>query len=143
MTPAQQVDKQLQSDFDKFYNSAYAGKVEVPKDILAKFKTAIMSLPVQSHKINSNKIKAIAEKKVAQLSCGDINDVIKVIVNTPPEKMYADFDKAVDGMIKFEKFILCYNEFIDEFQKKLEMKRATLMSLSGANVSKSSMRILN
>lgn len=144
MTNQQVVDKQIEAEYDKFYNSVYAGKVDVPSDILEKFKKGIMSIPPFAHKINFLKIKNVASKSPNQLTNGDLNEVVKIILSTVPSIFYASFNEATKGNIEFEKFVLCYNDFIDDFTKSLQMKKATLMELSGVSVmDKKRMSIVN
>lgn len=131
MTTSEQIEKQLNDEFVKFSNGNYAGKVEVPKDIIEMFKKGIMVIPPFGHKINFNKVKVIASKKLGELSYSDLNDVIKVVLNTSLEVRYGnDFDEAVKQSIKFDKFVLCFNEVINDFQGKLKMKKTNLLNLS-------------
>ncbi len=131
MTTEQQIEKQLNDEFVKFSNGNYSGKVEVPKDIIEMFKKGVMVIPPFAHKINFTKVKTIASKKVDELSYADLNDVIRVVLNTSLELRYGnDFDEAVKQSIKFDKFVLCFNEVINDFQGKLKMKKTNLLNLS-------------
>lgn len=143
MTQQQIVDKQIEEDYDKFYNSAYKGKVEVPKDILDKFKKGVMAMPPFAHKINFLKIKSVATKQIVELTNGDLNEIIKIILSTCPKELYADFKSAVDGNIDFEKFVLCFNDHVESFTKKLQMRKATLMDLSGVSVLNKKLTMVN
>lgn len=143
MTSVPQVDKQLQEEFDKFSNALYSGKISVPTNLIELFKIGIMKMPPFGHKINFNKVKVLGSKKIKELSNGDINDLIKVVVNTKLEELFLDFPEAVDSMIKLEKFILSYNQHIDEFQIQLQQKKTLLLSLSGSSVRNNGLKIIN
>jgi hypothetical protein len=143
MTQNEQINKQLNEEYDKFLYSKYEGSVKPPKDIIELFKTAILAMPPFAHKINFHKVKAIATTKYEDLTNGNLSDIIKVVLNTSLEKLYKTNDliglknedsflSIVDKCIAMDKFVLCYNNHVDDFRKKLEMKKATLESLSGA-----------
>ena len=130
MTTEQQIEKQLNDELVKFQNGIYSGKVEVPKNIIELFKKGVMSMPAFSHRINFNKVKVIASKKPSELTYADLNDVVKVVLNTVLAVNYDNFDTAVKENIKIEKFVLCFNENVDDFKEKLKMKKTTLKSLA-------------
>lgn len=127
------VEQQVNDDLEKFKHETYNGKVEIPTGIKDLFKSAILSLAPQTHGITSSKLKALYSRKQKEFTNGELSDVIKLIVNTPFGKLYEgeDLVKALDKHIKFEKFLLCYNNHIDEFKNKLNQKKITLQSLAG------------
>lgn len=124
------VEQQLQQDFDNFYNSIYDGKIETPSNILDLFKKGVMSLAPQFHKINSNKLHVISKTNYKQLTIGDLKDVITIILNTPFDKLYNDFNEAMESHLKVQKFVLSYNNHVEEFNKKLQLRKATLLDLT-------------
>lgn len=148
MTPSEQITKQLNEEYDVFLNTKYEGQFAVPSFIIELFKKAIMAMPPFAHKINFNKVKAIVGMKPEELTNGLLQDVIKVVLNTSLEKLYGnsivinndDFLRIVDRQIHLEKFVLSYNNHVADFKKKLEMKKATLESLSG--IRKNGMRVI-
>ena len=154
MTTAEQITKQLNEEYDSFLNLPYAGKIPPPSFIIDLFKKAIMAMPPYAHKINFRKVKVIAGMKVEELTNGLLQDVIKVVLNTSLDKLYGcvsmkkgkDLEDAMEGrkslltnnfcdviekQIEIEKFVLAYNNHVDGFKKKLEMKKVNLESLSG------------
>ena len=144
MTTEQKIEQQLQEDFDKFYNKTYDEKIEIPQNIMELFKKGVMSLALYFHKINAYKLKAIASKNYKELTYGDLKDMITVILNTPLEKLYDRFEDAVNSQIQFQKFVLCYNNAVDDFNSKLKMKKANLTSISsGIPNNSNGMRIIN
>jgi len=142
MTAEQQITAQLNEDYDKFQNGIYDGKVEVPENTIELFKTGILALPPSAHKINFIKVNVISNMVEKELTNALISDVIKVILNTPLEKLFVgNYNKIIDRYTKFEKFVIAYNQHVDEFRKKLEMRKATLNSLSNQN--RSPLHIIN
>ena len=134
MTQQEQISKQLNDDFNVFFNAKYDGKIEVPSYLIDLFKKAIMALPPSAHKINFHKVKVIAGMKTEELTNGLLQDIIKVVLNTPLDKLFIgnDFFNSINDYINIEKFVLAFNNHVDEFRKKLEMKKVRLESLSGA-----------
>lgn len=139
MTQNEQINKQLNEEWDRFLNEVYDSKFPVPSSIIDLFKKSIMSMPPFAHKIRFNKVRAISVMKPEELTNGLLQDIIKVILNTSLQKLYnndgiheEDFFRIIENQIQLEKFVLCYNNHVDDFRKKLEMKKATLESLSGA-----------
>lgn len=144
MTTDQQITAELNNSFDKFQNDIYDGKVEVPENIIEYFKTGIMALPPYAHKINFHKVKVISNMKVGELTNQLISDMIKVILNTPLDKSFdGDYNKIIDKYIEFEKFVLCFNAHVDDFRKKLEMRKITLSSLSPTTPNRNRLNIVN
>lgn len=126
------VQEQINNELFNFQHEVYKGKVKVPHDILETFLKCVFALPPQVHGLSARKIKAIYQKNVSQLTNGELQDIIKVVFNTPLEKIFIPTSKlpAIDEQIKFEDFVREYHALVDEFQKKLQMKKATLQSLS-------------
>ncbi len=127
-----EINEQLNKEYDTFLYNTYKGKIEVPKDILTLFKNAILSMPPFAHKILFTKIKAIYTTKVEKLTNGDINDIVKVILNTPLEKLYLSytFEEMIAKQAKIDAFVISYNSHVEEFKKALEQKKKTLQSLT-------------
>jgi len=131
MTTQEQIQQQLNDEYAIFINKKYDGNGKPPENLIEIFKKAIKAMPPFSHKLNFNKVKIIANSNVKDLDNGMMNDIIKTILNAPLEKLYeGDFNEIVDKQIKVEHFTISYNQHIDEFQKRLSMKKATLESLS-------------
>lgn len=143
------IEQQINSELEKFKNEVYNGKVEIPSNILDLFRRGILALAPQSHGILASKLKALYTRKISEITNGELSDIIKIIVNTPFGKMYknklyaedrkymtlpssvqSNFESVLDSHIKFERFILAYNQHINDFQEKLKAKKATLQALS-------------
>ena len=145
MAPAQQVEKEIENEIQRFYDKGYDGKQNVPANIIELFKRAVMVVPPNFHKVYFSKIKLIASKAPNELSNGEISEVVKLILTATPQSLYDDFEEAMSVHCKIEKFIRNYNEHVNAFQSGLQAKRTKLMSLSGASggMNGNSRRIIN
>lgn len=139
-----EIDAQIMGEYQKFENAIHKGVLDVPHNIVTLFINGCMALAHNSHKIHATRIKVIANTPYDELTNGDIQEVIKIIINTPPEKLYpiSNFLEAIDSEVRFQKFIISYNNAITEFQKNLEQKKKMLASLSQGVPSGNSMKIV-
>lgn len=138
------IEHQINDELEKFKNEIYNGKVSIPADILVLFGKGVLFLAPQTHGILASKLKALYTRQVSEITNGELSDIIKIIVNTPLGKLYDSdgLEILLDKQSKLEKFILCYNNHINDFQEKLKMRRATLQSLSKGVNGINGMRIL-
>lgn len=141
MKNQREIDKIINDEYQKFYNSSYGGKVGIPENVIELVQKCFFTLPPHFHKLNASKIKVISEKLVSELTNMDINDIIILLVNTPLCNQYENFYEAVNEQIKMEKFILCFNNYISDFKGNIEMKRTNLMAL--ANPLSNGLKIVN
>lgn len=137
---AEEINETLNKDYEDFLNDIY--KDRVPGNIIEMFEKSIMALPPFAHKINFYKVKAIISKNPDELSNSDINDVIKAVLNVPLERLYDSLYDAIPEHIKFEKFVRDYNDHIENFKKKLNMKKTNLTNLSSGVLNKNGMKII-
>ena len=140
MSNDQVINKQLNNDYEKFYESKYDGKLSIPKGIIDMFKRAIISMPPFAHKINFYKVSSISNKDTKDLTFGDLHEIVKVTLNTPLQTLYPEiteseekYKSVIKEHIIFEKFVMEYNLIIEDFKQKLSMKKKTLEDLSGKN----------
>lgn len=134
------IDKQLIEEHEKFLNSAY--NKSVPENLLEIFEKALMVVPPQAHGINFSKIKSIINKEISELSISDINDIVKVVFNTPLQVLYDSLYDAIPEQIKMEKFVIKFNLHLKEFMDNLQQKRTRLASLSDGVLKTNGMRII-
>lgn len=135
-----EIDKQINREWADFLDLPY--NKNVPDNLIEKFEKALMIVPPQAHQINFNKVKAIINKQPEELSNTDINDVIKLIYNTPLQALYDDLYEAIPEQIKLERFVLKFNQNLAEQQEKLNQKKITLASLTNGVIPSNGMRII-
>ena len=141
MTAQRQVQQQIDQEYNKFVNSNYKGEVAIPKNIIPIFIKAVLAMPPYAHRILFQKIKSIKAKSNDDLLISDLNDIVKVLLNTAPDKLYEGSDDTIiNDCIQIDNFVRAFNEAVDDFKNKLEIKKANLTSLSGSN---NAMRILS
>lgn len=140
----QEINNQLNDEYDKFLYEKYSGKVSVPLNILELFKTAIVYIPSFAHKITYTKVKAISTTQVGKLTNTDLNDIVKVVLNTPMRELYPDlsFEKITEKGIEMDKFVVSYNASVEDFKQKLNQKKEVLKNLSSGILGNNGMRII-
>ena len=133
-----EIDYQLREEMNKFYNSVFDVKLNF--DLIAHFKKCVMLLAPQQHKISIHGIKAISETPQSKLTIAMLEEVNKIILNVPLEKLYPSFAKAIKTQIEIERYIVAFNKHISDFRAKLQMKQATMRSI--ANPGTNNLRII-
>ena len=133
-----EINYQLEEEMNKFYNSVFDVKLNF--DLIAHFKKCVMLLAPQQHKISIHGIKAISETPQSKLTIAMLEEVNKIILNVPLEKLYPSFAKALKTQIEIERYVVSFNKHISDFQAKLRMKQATLKAI--ANPSTNNLRII-
>lgn len=126
------VNAQINEEMNKFYNKIYLTKSDIGLKEL--FKKAIMRMAMQQHKIPMTAIRDIVNTPEKKLTVFMVECICKVVLNVPLERLYKNFEDAVAQQIKFEKFVSEFNKYCEDFSKELQIKRATLHSLSGNNL---------
>ena len=133
-----EINYQLEEEMNKFYNSVFDVKLNF--DLIAHFKKCVMLLAPQQHKISIHGIKAISETEQSKLTIAMLEEVNKIILNVPLEKLYPSFAKAIKTQIEIERYIVAFNKHISDFRAKLQMKQATMRSI--ANPGTNNLRII-
>ena len=133
-----EINYQLEEEMNKFYNSVFDVKLNF--DLIAHFKKCVMLLAPQQHGISIHAIKAISETPQSKLTIAMLDEVNKIILNIPLEKLYPSFDKAVKSQIEIERYLISFNKHVHDFQTSLQMRQATFRSL--ANTSTNNLRII-
>lgn len=125
-----EIQQTIDKEYDDFLYSRYDGKLEVPKDFIVLFKKGVMAMPPFAHKISPHKIKAIVTTPIKELTFDQLSAIIKILLSTSPDKFYSEFDVAIQGWIKMEKFVLEFNGIVDGFTNSLKKRKENLMNLT-------------
>src|SRR5690606_16010001 len=107
MNTKDQITKQLNDEYEAFFHTRYEGKVAPPKNILELFERAIRLMPPYAHKMNFYRVRSIAKTKYEDLTNSDLQDIVKVTLNTPLEQIHegvTPFMDLIEKHIEFEKF---------------------------------------
>lgn len=126
-----QVDKIVHKDYADFQTSVFVGVV--PKGIVQLFINAIMTIAPQAHHTLISMIEGISNKTEETLTIEELSVVVKVLLNTPFDKLYADLWEAIERHKEIENFVATYNAVVDAKTKELTRKRESLLNLSGVN----------
>ena len=146
MNTNEQIEKTLNDDHNKYYEGVYAGKAPIPEDLIKLYKRGIRSRAPFAHKANFHRVKSIFNSKIEELRVRDLHEMIKVIMNTPIEKLYDNtqddqqLNEAINDYLKVEKFIIEFNQMNEVFRNALELKRVKLQELAGTRTN--GMRII-
>jgi len=128
----QDIEKQIQDDYKKFQTATF--EEALPKDIIEKFKLAIMAIAPNSHQLHPKTIRDIVGKKEKDLTNIEVGFIIKVIIETPLEKIFgADFNKSINELEKILDLNVACNVADAKKKEELYQRKATLLSLAGAN----------
>jgi len=136
-----EIEQQLREDHEKFLNEPY--RKNIPDGLLERFEKALMVVPPQAHGINFSKVKSIISKEDSELTISDLNDIIKLVFNTPPQVFYDSLFDAIPEQIKLEKFVITFQFHIKDFTDKLNQKRTRLASLSSGLLNGNGMRSIS
>lgn len=127
------IQQQLDEKHGKFLKQAYDAKV--PDGLIQSFINAIMTIPPQGHKVMLEVIEGVTSKTEEELTFEEVGIVIKVLLNTSWDKLYADLHEAIEKHRDIENFIIVYNEKIAKHENALRAERETLMKLAGVGLS--------
>lgn len=128
----QQIEQQIQDEYKKFQTAKF--EETLPKGIIEKFKKAIKSVAPNSHQLHPKTIRDIVGKKEKDLTNLEVGFIIKAIIDTPLEKIFGDdFGKSIDELEKILDLNVACNVADAKKKEELYQRKATLLSLAGAN----------
>jgi hypothetical protein len=125
------IQKELNKDLLNFYNQPYEG--ELPKNVIELFRMAMFHVAPMKHQVHTIKIRDIFAKKVNELLFGEVGIVLKAIIETAPVKMYVSMEDFLKSQEVLEKLYIQYNSTVEDFSKRQERKRRSLIELGGAS----------
>lgn len=126
-----EIQKELNKDLLNFYNKPYEG--ELPKNVIELFRMAMFHVAPMTHQVHTIKIRNIFAKKANELLFGEVGIVLKAIIETAPVKMYVSMDDFLKSQEVLEKLYIQYNSTVEDFSKRQERKRRSLIELGGAS----------
>jgi len=127
----QQVNQQLNDELLSFYNTLYTRPV--PKGFVQLFKDAVFHSAPISHQIFIVKVRAIISRKESELLTGEIGMMTNAINGVSMNRLYENFELALDTHEQIEQLTRDYNSDVMAFKQSLEKKRNTLMQLISPN----------
>jgi hypothetical protein len=130
MMTKEDVDKQIQGDYERFYNETYQG--ELPVNFKELFEKAIIASASSQHQIKPEKLISIAEQPANTLTMVQVGIMVNVMVNIPMVRMVGDnFEDAVNLHTWLFNIKSSYNKLVDEFIKVMAKKTNRLYKLAG------------
>jgi len=130
MTQEQQIDQQIQKEFDSFNNAKYDSD-PLPKDFIERFKKAVFKLPVKAHQLSCDTISKIVAKKVKDLTNLDVPVIINAVQLLPMCDLYDSLEEALVKTKEIEEIKIGYNIMVQKLNHAMSEKRQTLLNLSG------------
>ncbi len=134
-----QIDQLVQDDFEKFYNSFYDG-VPFPENFQERFRKALMVLPPNAHGIPTGLMQQLATVNPSDITWGQTDTILKVIIAIPFEKLYDNLEDALNQNGPLEAFRQHFLNKLKEVEEGLKRKRDALSNLAGTQ--KAPMKII-
>lgn len=125
-----EIEKRINDDFAKFYNSTYNGGA-LPENAIELFKKALMFMPPNAHKIHTAQLLKIISNPVSALTWLEVGLVTNVIVAVRLKDLYENLDDALTQNGALEVLRTTYNQRVAELEEELARKRHTLENLAG------------
>ena len=135
-----EIDHEIQKEYDAFNQGLYTTE-KLPNDIMERFKKAVFKLPPAAHKLNTEVIKAIVNKKVKELTNFDVPTILNTISQCPLSDLYKDLDEALLKNKEIDNLKISYNILVMQINKSMTEKRERMMKLSGAGGSKNKLAL--
>lgn len=129
MTNEQDINNQIQKEYDLFNTSSYSGSATLPKDLIERFKVCVFKLPPASHRLATDTIKKIIGKKLKDLTNYDVPTILNTIPLLPFSELYPDLEAALKGNKEIEELKLDFNLLVKQVNEQLEGKRANMLKL--------------
>lgn len=130
MTTEQEINKQIQEEYNKYRDAPYDG-VPLPEEIIRLFKKAMMVVPYDDHKFNMVRVKEICEKGVKDLTWLEAGMVINFMQKVIPEKVFSSIEKYCEFMIANTFIVSEYNIVTNKWQRNIEAYKDRLRNTSG------------
>ncbi len=135
MTTEHEINEQIQRDYEAYYNSVY--QHELPDSIYTLFKRAFMALAPEVHQIRTPLLRTLEETPANLLTVAQVGIMINVIVKVPLGALFTSYEKAITVYEEIDALKIQYNKEVDDLQRKINLKKQTLMKLGGINNSAS------
>jgi len=129
MTNEQDINNQIQKEYDTFNSSPYSGEPVLPKDLLERFSKAIFKLPPSSHRHSTELVKKILGKKLKDLNNMDVPVILNTITLAPLSDLYPNLEVALKGNKEIEECKISFNLLVKQINEQLEGKRTNMLKL--------------
>lgn len=131
MTNEQEINKQIQAEYDVYRTMVYNGPIPIHEDSLKLFRKALMSIPYSDHNMNMVKVREILDKGLSQITWIEIGIINNLIHKAVPEKLFKSEYLYCEFMIANSAFVMEYNRATEEWNRKIEAKKKVLQNTSG------------
>jgi len=128
------IEKKIAEEQEVFNSAVYPNKL--PTWFIEVFKKSFMVVPPYTHKLPLRLCRAIAEKKVSELTNMEVRYATNLIILAEPEKIYKDFKSAISQFEILNGIVVECNYTAQQLEKELTVKKTQLMELAGIGVSR-------
>lgn len=132
MTKEQEINQMIEREYIEYNKAVYAGD-KLPKDLMVRFRAALFNTPPANHRMSTDVLKVIANKKTTELTNYEVGFVLNTISGVPLSDLYKDLEEAFEKNKEIEMLKISYNIMVKNVEEQMNQKRATLLNLSGAN----------
>jgi hypothetical protein len=129
MMTIEQIDGQLQEEFNRFYQRLNQKKL--PDNFMEMLKKAVMVQSPNQHTINAKTLREMISKKPDSLTVVEVGIMLNIILSTPIEKMFGSLEEAFDVWEQIDELRKTFNKEVDEIKVTLEKKRVKMMEIAG------------
>src|SRR3982751_10927 len=120
MMTIEQIDGQLQEEFNRFYQRLNQKKL--PDNFMEMLKKAVMVQSPNQHTINAKTLREMISKKPDSLTVVEVGIMFNIILSTPIEKMFGSLEEAFDVWEQIDELRKTFNKEVDEIKVTLEKK---------------------
>jgi hypothetical protein len=131
MTNEVDIDRQIQGDYERWYNSTCDFETALPEETIEFFKRSLMESPPNLHQVHTNKIRNMVSVPVNTLTRMQVGIMVNIILSVSPRCVYDSFEDFLKFHEVFEAIKIEYNTAVDKLNKQLKEKKKRLMELSG------------
>lgn len=129
MTTAEDIEKQIQGDYNKFWYSVY--DAALPSDIMYKFRQAIMFQNVQQLQGNPKVLLELLGTKEEDLKFVHVGIILNTLFGIPFNTIFESPEEALTAVIEFKEIEIDFNKMVQKRTQEIERKRARLLELGG------------
>lgn len=123
-----EIQGHLDSEMDKLMYSKWSEK-ELPEFLLVDFKNAVMNNNPKDVQVLSHILFAIGNKKIEELTFGDVGIVVNIFGNAIPSTWSSSFDDYVIKRKELDVLTVMYNKKYKEKEQELIRTRSFMLGM--------------
>lgn len=129
MTTEQDINRQVDELYNKFWNSPYEGRM--PANIVSKFREAIMFQTPKTLQSAPAILRELLEAKEYDLKFVHVGIIINTLYNSPLNTIFYSPEEAMDALVEFIEIEHEYNKIVQKRAGEIEKAREKKMEICG------------